>query len=700
RARRERPHIALSPDQPPTTQGKPRTRVFVACLQCRRRKIRCDGAKPSCYNCNQRGASGDECCYDAAPKRRGPDRVPGARTRGSRLDDDEQGRPRRTRRPRTPPPSSPPQDGFSPVSPSDAFLPHVANTFQPPALPSALHISPIPYVSSETSSLSPHSYAPVDLYANHPALHASSPSAPDPYSPVSHRHSQAHDPDLYYAPPVSSAYIESEDGSSDDDAALLTEPSVDFVRRTWWDHLLELYTPAGVPLTATARNQAMHTVFSDVKFLFRATSYWWSFLHVRRFFSTLSEPSRRARTQPSLVLAALAVARLLQSSEYGSGRLGMHNALALRDEAQAALDASINARAIDEELAQAAWILAFFEQCCHPDHQHIRVRGSLHRLDSLIRALALPSLDASNPQASAYEPRTVPTVSTSPAPHAPNTFGTSMVPGASTVGAHGSYATSPPCGCDALTVGGVDPSAREVTPQWVQQPAWQHEWSEAEVRRESCRRLAWMSMTLVAGYTSYGSAAGHEPLNCFVVEPANFNLLFPGEALAGKESVWALYVRAMLLWHSCLVAPRTDASFAMRAWLESEAIERALNAHTCSIERTLIYYGREYLFNSRMAISFDFQRFIPQAVTGINREKSEEWLRTQGGRAKMAAKALGEISGNPNHTLLQRPYFVWWFMGQVQRALKLWALDKTLTVALDVCRDFMAPIEFLTLAYP
>lgn len=33
RARREKPRIDLAPDQPPTTQGKPRARVYVACLQ-------------------------------------------------------------------------------------------------------------------------------------------------------------------------------------------------------------------------------------------------------------------------------------------------------------------------------------------------------------------------------------------------------------------------------------------------------------------------------------------------------------------------------------------------------------------------------------------------------------------------------------------------------------------------------------------
>lgn len=33
KSRREKPKIALAPDQPPTTQGKPRARVYVACLQ-------------------------------------------------------------------------------------------------------------------------------------------------------------------------------------------------------------------------------------------------------------------------------------------------------------------------------------------------------------------------------------------------------------------------------------------------------------------------------------------------------------------------------------------------------------------------------------------------------------------------------------------------------------------------------------------
>jgi hypothetical protein len=101
--RREKPRIELAPDQPPTTQGKPRARVYVACVQwyvnnvikCRRvfldrrlisrnRKIRCDGAKPVCHNCSHRSTGNGECTYDAAPKRRGPDKTPGARQRMAR----------------------------------------------------------------------------------------------------------------------------------------------------------------------------------------------------------------------------------------------------------------------------------------------------------------------------------------------------------------------------------------------------------------------------------------------------------------------------------------------------------------------------------------------------------------------------------------------------------------------------------------
>lgn len=38
------------------------------------------------------------------------------------------------------------------------------------------------------------------------------------------------------------------------------------------------------------------------------------------------------------------------------------------------------------------------------------------------------------------------------------------------------------------------------------------------------------------------------------------------------------------------------AQFATRAWLEADALEAALNKHTCSIERAFIFQAREYIF--------------------------------------------------------------------------------------------------------
>jgi hypothetical protein len=50
----------------------------------RTRKTRCDGAKPACHNCTRRAKPTDPCVYDTAPKRRGPDKTPGARHRTAR----------------------------------------------------------------------------------------------------------------------------------------------------------------------------------------------------------------------------------------------------------------------------------------------------------------------------------------------------------------------------------------------------------------------------------------------------------------------------------------------------------------------------------------------------------------------------------------------------------------------------------------
>lgn len=41
----------------------------------RSRKIRCDGAKPICHNCQKRPSGAEQCRYDSGPNRRGPEKI-------------------------------------------------------------------------------------------------------------------------------------------------------------------------------------------------------------------------------------------------------------------------------------------------------------------------------------------------------------------------------------------------------------------------------------------------------------------------------------------------------------------------------------------------------------------------------------------------------------------------------------------------
>ena len=139
-----------------------------------------------------------------------------------------------------------------------------------------------------------------------------------------------------------------------------SEPSLIFTRKIWWDSLLSLYlSPTSKNLqvlSSSQRESAAQSITSDLRFLFRASNYWFSFFHIPSFFGKFCDPIKRERIQPCLILALLAMATFWQSSEIGYGKEGRERALRFRDEAQAAMDASFNAGWIDETLAQAAWV--------------------------------------------------------------------------------------------------------------------------------------------------------------------------------------------------------------------------------------------------------------------------------------------------------------------------------------------------------
>ena len=139
------------------------------------------------------------------------------------------------------------------------------------------------------------------------------------------------------------------------------DPSVQFSRETWFDHVRDLYAISAQvsgdsSYSVLAQRDSTSQIIEDVRFIFKSSYYWFSFLNVPRFYNNLMDPIRRSRMQPSLLLSLLAVSQCLQ----GVGRLcpeGSYTmALMLRDEAQGYLEASLQARAIDVELAQAAWV--------------------------------------------------------------------------------------------------------------------------------------------------------------------------------------------------------------------------------------------------------------------------------------------------------------------------------------------------------
>lgn len=52
-------------------------------------------------------------------------------------------------------------------------------------------------------------------------------------------------------------------------------------------------------------------------------------------------------------------------------------------------------------------------------------------------------------------------------------------------------------------------------------PPWNPSWSEAEIRKEECRRLCWVALALVANYTLQCSAFRVEPMQFFLSDPSN-----------------------------------------------------------------------------------------------------------------------------------------------------------------------------------
>ncbi|KAH7888914.1 hypothetical protein F5I97DRAFT_1802765 [Phlebopus sp. FC_14] len=464
-------------------------------------------------------------------------------------------------------------------------------------------------------------------------------------------------------------------------------PPVPYDRKEWWDNLLNSYS--------ATRDQSLKDIMADLSALFSTTGYWLSFVNVNELVQSLYSPEKLSSMQPSLIFAGLALATFIKSSTIELGPGGHTRALWLRDQAQAMLETSCNSQWVDVALAKAALILAIYESCAHPHYTPERARQSLIRLDHIVRQLGLTYVDGNTPGVSTFPPSSG---------HIAHRHPMDI---SSRDGLHSSRLK---CTCISL------PSTLSVTSSSCA-PPWDPSWTVEETHKESCRRVCWSALNLVASYTSQCIAFRKEPTDLFLTDPANFQLLFPGEAnehehkaRSSKDSIWALFCRSMLLWNFCTTRLRKNtfssketSELAMESWRETQEIQDALDAHTCNVEPALFYRCREYVYTTQMMLASILRTLHgPEAgnIPSFSRKHTEHWLRYQSHfirRVRLSIDRLGEPEGA---LFTRRPFDVTWFASQVSICLFLWEHDRTLVEALEVAKDIIVPVDVLNTLWP
>ncbi|EIW63043.1 uncharacterized protein TRAVEDRAFT_69195 [Trametes versicolor FP-101664 SS1] len=785
--RRVRPKIALAPGQPPTARGNDRIRVYVACHECRSRKIRCDGAKPICVQCQKRPPTSGACSYDAAPNRKGHDR------RGKGTSRSAPG-PSAAKRRRTGAGLAPSDhaDQSRSSSESDTEQPDTslpASSDDPEDAEALEHIDTGAQEIFDFNIDDAWEYDPFPLDPDNPNLFEL-PQFP-PISPPHSHHSQ----------------------EDQQDESIPSRPSVQFSRETWWDALLAFYaserdiTPDemhAISLTSDQRNRSMRYIISDLRAVFQSSASWMSFLNLPRFFATVLDPLRRTEMQPSLLMSMLALGVLSQSSELERGLKGRQRALKLLDMAHGALQSSLAAGWVDVGLAQSGWMIMYFELNSHPMQSWQRSQSAMLLLDSLVRLFSLTTLDAGQhrkgmagssaleslrhsisggPDIMMYPPTTSiseiapqlpnnlwppqaqpslpqfnahgqfipqPTPQTLQQPQPiPNPFystsldpidpilpragrPSTMPPGA-TASSSG-HRSSPPhthththtnqtergCDCARLSLKANWPSVKEFAPTWSTTIMWPANLSEAEFRREECRRLVWSSVAMVANMNAYASITPQGIIETgvlFVREFEDFALQTPSETLALSglpiqvDDVWSLNLRAMLLLHACLrvrasptLSGAQRAEFAVRAWLEIDDIEKRLERHTCGLSSNYGFASVEMLFSLRLCVSYEFKRFIPQITTTgsamFYRDKAESYLRYLNVAAKSVWDGIRTATPGDRELNHRKVLFIFWFMSGIKKCLVLWEADATLTLALTVACQSASYLEYFLMYWP
>jgi hypothetical protein len=248
----------------------------------------------------------------------------------------------------------------------------------------------------------------------------------------------------------------------------------------------------------------------------------------------------------------------------------------------------------NETLTNVFQLLALFEVCAHPLHSTQRSTSAMIMLDSIIRSLSLTCLDMGNRTVSVFAARAPPIVHSSsieptPSTSSPVPWSTSTATPAgpsraqrqlshitATASSCHSPTQSPPsrsavrpdsgatpanqhsrgCSCKSLSLAEHRPRYLEHTPLWAASPAWDKSWTEADIRKESCRRLCWSSMILAAGHISYATANKNMGLDLFVSDPSNVSLFMKIDSFGLLKSIFGLVRSAVHRRGHCTIGLR------------------------------------------------------------------------------------------------------------------------------------------------
>ncbi|KAJ7464231.1 hypothetical protein B0H11DRAFT_78541 [Mycena galericulata] len=721
---------SISPTRP---TRRTTTTAVIACRQCRSRKIRCDSRRPHCANCDRRN---DQCEYDPAPKRRGPDKKPGTRQRRCKKRVEEpEGEELPLRRPmaRLEPSPSTPTPMIALPSPAPMSSPETASASEQlgsaddgerPAkrqkvlrrdlgsqrLDQPQQLSPPPIASSQTYSRAirpllqlppqPNSpsteHEPLRISTDDAVLlrHTQPPSSQPPSSRVSTRYASS-SPFAYDVSPFGApgGYDLGQQHSAieRDHPKFPSPPSaaVQAAQQGWWDAFLRSYS--------------LREIATDLNFLHNEAPPF-SFVNVRFLLETLWSPTKYLTLQPAFILASMALAVLIRSSEAERGAAGRERAAFLRLSAQDALERAWREGSwLDASLAEAALIIVLYESSAHPEYHPDRLARAFRFLDEVITALGLATLDAGNPDVCRYAHDAVPVVE---------------------VRAGGAQ-----CGC--IPPGSPAPDRDSI---WSSALPWDPSWTPYQIRDEECRRVCWSALCLATSFRAECMALAR-PDECAglrLCDPASYLVLFPNEmydrggfgsaqfdGVGGgthpKNAIWALYCRSMLLVNFCSNVVTQDAETRedresqgealQESWNETQAIQDSLDAHVCNLHTAVAYQCRENVYNAQMIITKGLRNLqgLPAGNRPgplFNRRQAEEWVYYQAEVIKRVTMSIQFLADARGQQLTQRPFAVTWFYHQLAICLLLWENDTSLRDVLELAKSFLIPLDVMNSLWP